>query len=48
MKTFSENFKLPVWIQFGLLSLAWGSSFLFIKIGVVETSPALVVLVSRF
>ncbi|MBV9279400.1 MAG: EamA family transporter [Chloroflexi bacterium] len=31
--------SLRVWVAFGLLSLAWGSSYLFIRIGVEHLSP---------
>lgn len=35
--------KLKEWLSFFALSLAWGSSFLFIKIGVQEVGPATLV-----
>ncbi len=35
--------KLKEWAAFGLLSLIWGSSFLWIKIAVAETTPVTVV-----
>ncbi|MCG7598136.1 DMT family transporter [Mycobacterium sp. PSTR-4-N] len=40
----SSRLSVPVWLQFGLLATAWGSSFLFIKVGLEGLSPAQVVL----
>lgn len=44
MNTRSQHWSIPIWLQFALLSLAWGSSFLFIKIGLSGLSPSQVVL----
>lgn len=40
----SIRLSVPVWLQFGLLATAWGSSFLFMKVGLEGLSPAQVVL----
>lgn len=40
----SRKLSVPIWLQFSLLSLAWGSSFLFIKVGLAGLSPMQVVL----
>lgn len=36
--------RIPTGVQFGLLALAWGASFLFIKVGLEGLSPGQVVL----
>jgi drug/metabolite transporter (DMT)-like permease len=43
----TENRSLPVPVAFGSLSLIWGSSFLFIKIGLDEGLPPLVLVSYR-
>jgi drug/metabolite transporter (DMT)-like permease len=40
----SSRFRIPTVVQFALTALAWGASFLFIKIGLEGLSPGQVVL----